>query len=83
MRCTGIFIGFMTALLVYKNISIKCWLAFLLLIPLIVDGGGQYIGFWQSTKYSRVGTGLLAGFGSMTLELMLITKMINIVREFI
>lgn len=83
MRCTGIFVGFVIAMFVYGRMSIRWWINCLLLIPLVFDGCGQYMGYWESTKYSRVLTGLLAGFGCMMMEFMFIEKIIHMMEELL
>ena len=39
----------------------------LMLVPLIADGGLQYLGLYESTNLMRVATGLLAGAGVASL----------------
>lgn len=79
MRCTGILIGEMLALSLYKYLRITWWQALILVLPLAVDGSGQYAGYWKSSKYSRVITGIFAGFGCMELQVCIIRKIINMV----
>lgn len=38
------------------------WLLVLALIPIAIDGGGQLLGFWESTNAIRLWTGAVAGF---------------------
>jgi len=37
------------------------WIVGLLLVPVVVDGGGQLLGLWESTWWSRSMTGMLFG----------------------
>ncbi|MBM7649905.1 putative membrane protein [Bacillus ectoiniformans] len=61
-RCTGILAGYLLGL-IYAIVvgAIPLLIAGLLLLPLIVDGGLQYIGKWHSTNTRRFITGILAG----------------------
>lgn len=61
-RCTGILFGYFVGL-IYAFIfgSIPLYIAFLLMLPLVVDGGIQYLGYLQSTNIRRFTTGILAG----------------------
>lgn len=61
-RCTGILVGYLLGVfyfLVFGRISfiVSLWL----LIPIIVDGVGQYLNMWLSTNRRRFITGILAG----------------------
>ncbi|WP_408606651.1 DUF2085 domain-containing protein [Domibacillus epiphyticus] len=50
-RCTGILIGYFIGI-VYAFIfgKIPLFPSFLLLVPLLLDGGFQFIGKWKSTN---------------------------------
>lgn len=63
-RCTGVIIGEVISLiLILCGIKINYLYAILLSIPLVVDGGLQYINIWKSNNLRRIITGILAGFG--------------------
>jgi len=54
--------------LVRKRLKPLPWLVFLLfLVPMAVDGGLQFVGFWESTPLRRVITGGLFGLGAIWL----------------
>jgi len=44
-----------------KEIPPAIWLI-VALIPIGIDGGGQFLGFWESTNSIRLFTGAIAGF---------------------
>ncbi len=75
--------GFVVAMVMYSQISVKWWINCLLFIPLVIDGGGQYVGYWESTKYSRVLTGILAGFGCMMMEFLVVEKILYMLEEIL
>lgn len=67
-RCTGILIGYFVGiayLIIFKNFSLPFLL--ILLLPLLIDGIGQYVGFWVSTNTRRFITGILAGIATICL----------------
>jgi uncharacterized membrane protein len=67
-RCTGIYGGFTLLLLLYPLISSlkntetppRSWLI-LATVPLVIDVGVNFFGFWQNTHTSRLLTGALLG----------------------
>lgn len=64
-RCTGILIGYFIGILlmiIIQNRSII--LALLLILPLAIDGTGQYIGLWISNNIRRLITGVFAGIST-------------------
>lgn len=63
-RCTGITIGYLFALLLcILQIIFPLWLSFLMIIPLIVDGGVQLLFCIMSNNIRRFVTGVLFGVG--------------------
>jgi uncharacterized membrane protein len=67
-RCTGIYAGFTLMLLLYPLISSlkntvmpsRSWLI-LATLPVVIDVGVNFFGFWQNTHTSRLLTGALLG----------------------
>lgn len=63
-RCTGIMLGYFIGI-----ISLFFWkysgfiVPILFLVPLVIDGVGQYFGKWTSNNTRRFITGLFAGIG--------------------
>lgn len=67
-RCTGILIGYFIGIiyiLFNKNLNIIIELSFM--IPLLIDGTGQYLGYFESTNIRRLITGTLAGISTICL----------------
>ena len=63
-RCTGVIIGeFISIITILCALKISWIYAFLLTVPLVVDGGLQYIKVLKSNNIRRIITGILAGFG--------------------
>lgn len=60
-RCTGILAGYILALICIFFTNIPLIFCLLLLIPLGIDGVGQYLGIWTSNNIRRLITGMLAG----------------------
>lgn len=61
-RCTGILVGYILGLiyaLIFGELSV--FIIIVLFLPLIIDGGFQYLGKWVSTNNRRFITGILAG----------------------
>ncbi|MCK9222716.1 MAG: DUF2085 domain-containing protein [Limnochordia bacterium] len=64
-RCTGILVGYICGgiyALLYGTLSWKITLLFML--PLLIDGMGQYLGLWISTNPRRLISGILAGIAT-------------------
>lgn len=67
-RCTGILIGYIIGIiyiLIFKDLRII--LELLLMVPLLIDGMGQYLGYFKSTNIRRLITGILAGISTVCL----------------
>lgn len=65
-RCTGILIGYIIGILYFIFFDkINFFLALSLIIPLVIDGYGQYLGKWISNNGRRFFTGVLAGVGTV------------------
>lgn len=63
-RCTGVIIGeFVSLISILFALRISWAYAIVMIIPLVIDGGLQYINVWKSTNLRRIITGFLAGFG--------------------
>ena len=79
MRDTGITIGFLVGILALylagnyrsRNVDLR---VFLLLLPMAIDGGLQFLGFWESIFVSRFLTGLLTGFAVAIVFVALLQK---------
>lgn len=65
-RCTGILVGYFGGLcyiLINRNMNLGYEI--LLMIPIAVDGLGQFYGLWMSNNLRRFITGLLAGVSTI------------------
>lgn len=66
-RCTGILIGYILGIIYFISFkSIGLIIEFSLVIPLLIDGGGQYLGWFKSTNTRRLITGILAGIATIS-----------------
>jgi len=71
-RCVGIYLGVLVGLLTYPLVRplglrrppARHWL-FLAAVPIVVDFGGGFVGFWVNTFLSRTLTGGIAGIGAI------------------
>ncbi|MBS1790969.1 MAG: DUF2085 domain-containing protein [Acidobacteria bacterium] len=67
-RCTGIYFGFLFGLMLYpffrrlrdQTTPSRVWLA-IAALPMLIDVGGNFVGLFNNTFFSRTATGLLAG----------------------
>jgi len=67
-RCTGIYFGFVIGLALYpfcrslgdQTIPSRVWLA-IGALPMLIDFGGDVVGLFNNTFFSRTATGLLVG----------------------
>lgn len=68
-RCTGVIISSIIATIIFFIYKINIVTAFILSGIMFTDWFIQYIGIKKSTNVRRVITGLLGGYGFMTLQL--------------
>ena len=68
-RCTGLVIGYLMGILIYFLKIINWEIAILLCIPLVIDGGSQYLKWRMSNQRLRLITGILCSIGIMVLEI--------------
>ncbi len=80
-RCTGLIIGYLLGVLIYFLKVLNWKISIILCIPLVLDGGSQYLNWRISNQVLRLITGILCGIGIMFLEIwgmkLLIGGMIN------
>lgn len=63
-RCTGVMIGECVGIiLLICGLRIPLTASLLSVLPLVIDGGIQYLKWLESNNLRRVVTGLVAGFG--------------------
>lgn len=70
-RCTGIVIGELAAVPLWFAFPVGLIPACMLGVPLVIDGGLQYLYILPSTNIRRVVTGFLGGWGLMTIYIRL------------
>ena len=72
-RCTGILIGYIIGILylIFYN-KLGYIFELLLMVPLLIDGIGQYRGYFVSTNIRRLITGILGGISLICLLRMII-----------
>lgn len=67
-RCTGIFMGFLIAIILYSfKVAFPIQIALLMIIPLIVDGITQTYGLRESNNSLRIITGIFFSLGLFSL----------------
>jgi len=62
-RCTGICIGYVIGIILAFFNALPFFYAFILTIPMVVDGTGQLLNRWISNNNRRLVTGILGGIG--------------------
>lgn len=72
-RCTGILLGYIIGILyiIFYN-KLGYTLELILMVPLLIDGIGQYKGYFVSTNIRRLITGILGGISFICLSRMVI-----------
>lgn len=61
-RCTGILLGYLICVILPFTVGTPSLVTSCLLgLPIVIDGGGQLAGKWQSTNSRRFITGVLGG----------------------
>lgn len=78
VRCTGELAGIIIASLTYLWGTPTVPILFLLLLPLILDGGVQLLTTYQSNHFKRMTTGLLFGYAVLTLILLSASHVLEI-----
>ncbi|MGH4124927.1 MAG: DUF2085 domain-containing protein [Clostridium sp.] len=80
-RCTGILLGYIIGItyIIFFDGFKTAW-GLLLIIPLVIDGGVQYLGWFKSTNTRRLITGILAGIGTICLFKLEIFLSLNIAK---
>jgi uncharacterized membrane protein len=77
-RCTGLLVGeVVLAPLWILFVPQVWWIDLLLVMPLAIDGSGQYVGWWKSTNIRRLLTGLVAGTGIIGVAFIILSELIR------
>lgn len=81
-RCTGILVGgfLFSIVLMFSDTFLNWQISFILALPMIVDGGLQYLTHYQSNNIRRFVTGFLCGIGAVIFSQNL--KLINLISPY-
>ncbi len=80
-RCTGVILGFLFAIPAFLLTGAKLLLSLIGALALFGDWLLQQTGLRESNNDRRVVTGFLGGFGIMTLQLYIITRILTRLRK--
>lgn len=86
-RCTGILIGYIIGIIyiIFCN-KLGYILELILMLPMLIDGIGQYRGYFVSTNIRRLITGILAGISAICLSRTIIVlwmKSLQLAQDYI
>ncbi len=76
-RCTGVMIGYLLALPLFFMYSFSWFISLAGCSSLLVDWGLQALKIKESTNVRRLITGLVGGFGFMSIQLWLVAAIIH------
>ncbi len=76
-RCTGVLVGYVFAFFSWM-LYIKLWLSVLCCTVMFVDWYIQYLGWVESTNFRRLITGILGGYGILSMQIILIMSFIKL-----
>lgn len=79
-RCTGIVFSTMIGYVIYFIRRSKLICGVILCIPMIIDGGIQYLRIRESTNLRRFLTGVLGGIGLAIIRLNIYIKFIEVIK---
>ena len=82
-RCTGAFIGQTAGLILYFLFSPPIWLCLLFCLLMFIDWFFQYISFVSSTNFRRLITGILCGYGFISIHIKLILFIVSLIKNII
>ena len=81
-RCTGIMAGYVIGLLILATYGkLSLFLSFALVIPMIVDGTGQFLHKWESNNVRRLITGIMGGISIDFIIINVTTIFVNLGRD--
>lgn len=75
-RCTGVFIGYLLAIIFFKYITLGYVFCIVMNIPMLIDGGTQFMRMRESNQILRVITGIIGGYGIVTFQLKLVFQIL-------
>lgn len=71
-RCTGVWIGYTAALIAQKKYTPSLWLCLAFMLIMFADWFLQYKRICQSTNFRRLVTGILCGYGLLSIIIIFI-----------
>ncbi len=74
-RCTGLLAGYIGAVFLYNCAVMPYWVYGILILPMAIDGITQYVGWRESVQLLRFITGLLGGYGLLSIQIDVIVKL--------
>ncbi len=80
-RCTGVYLGGVLGLVLYWFIKPNIFLSIVFCIIMFLDWELQYKEILKSTNIRRVITGTLAGYGLISIEMCMIIKLIELIKN--
>lgn len=82
-RCTGVIIGYIIAAPLYVITGVKCLLALAGGVCMLTDWLLQYFHVRTSTNKRRLITGILGGYGIMSLQLSVFVGILKMCKRFL
>lgn len=76
-RCTGILVGYISAVLLYRYITAPYCAYLVLTLPMAIDGGTQYMKWRESSQPLRFITGVMGGYGLLSVQINILIRLIG------
>lgn len=76
-RCTGVLIGYILSIPCFFILGFIYQLTFIGILIMFLDWSIQYLKILQSTNFRRLLTGILGGYGIMSIQLFIITQILQ------
>ncbi len=80
-RCTGVLIGYIVAVIMLFIVRISIWVCIVLCLIMFLDWFIQFVGIKKSNNWRRLVTGIIGGFGFLSLEINAAVFMIQKLKE--
>ncbi len=78
-RCTGVYLGGVLALILYWFIKPNIFLSIIFCTIMFLDWEIQYKEILESTNLRRLITGIVAGYGLVSIQLSIVLKLIEMI----
>lgn len=76
VRCTGVYIGGIAAVVFYHLITWHIWILISGVVAMLIDWSLQYFELCQSTNLRRIITGIWFGYGLTTIGLCILNSLL-------